>query len=71
MEKIKQIQASSRISFKQKTVVGDVFYTFEYGETVEVDTEPNEDYEQVKSKMWERIDNEVKNKCNEVLNKQQ
>ena len=34
---IKEITASARISFKQPTKTGDVFYTFEYGETHSID----------------------------------
>lgn len=68
-DKIKEFHGISRISFKQKTLIGDVFYTFEYGETVEGDYNVNNDYEQAKTNMWNRIDEEVKKKCNEVLEK--
>ena len=70
MAKVKQFHGTSRISFKAKKSVGDVFYTFEFGETIEVDTdlETNyEDYEKEKQKMWERVDAEIAKKCNEAL----
>ena len=70
MEKVKEFHGLTRISFKQKTTQGDVFYTFEYGETVEDDEgfNPNSvEYEEAKKKMWERVDNEVSSKVKEVL----
>ena len=56
---IKQIQANARISFKQVTKQGDVFYTFEYGEVRESNYERQEQYEQEKNKLWEQVNNEV------------
>lgn len=68
MQKIKEFHAVSRISFKQKTVAGDVFYTFEFGETVEGNFEINEEYEKAKEDLWSRVDNEITKKCKEVTN---
>lgn len=56
---IKQIQANARISFKQPTSQGDVFYTFEYGEVRENNFETAEQYEAEKAKLWEQVNNEV------------
>jgi len=56
---IKEIRANARISFKQITKSGDVFYTFEYGETRENNFETQEQYEQEKAKLWEQVNNEV------------
>ena len=53
---IKEIRANSRVSFKQATQSGDVFYTFEYGETREINPEQ---YEIEKQKLWEDVNNEV------------
>lgn len=64
---IKEFHGLSRISFKQKTVQGDVYYTFEFGETVEGNFNVDEEYEKAKSDMWERVDEEVAKKCKEVM----
>ncbi len=56
---IKQITANARISFKQITKSGDVFYTFEYGEVHEGNFETPELYELEKEKLWATVNNEV------------
>lgn len=56
---IKEIRANARISFKQITKSGDVFYTFEYGESREINMESSENYESEKQKLWEQVNNEV------------
>lgn len=74
MTTVKQFHGTSRVSFKVKKSVGDVFYTFEFGETVEVDANLDsniEQYELEKQKMWDRVDAEIAKKCTEVLNSQQ
>lgn len=53
---IKEIRANARISFKQPTKSGDVFYTFEYGETREI---REEEYEQEKEALWLHVNDEV------------
>lgn len=68
--KVKQFHATSRISFKQKTIQGDVFYTFEYSETVDTDLDPvtqKEEYEIEKQNLWNRVDEEINKKCKEIL----
>lgn len=64
---IKEIRANARISFKQPTSQGDVFYTFEYGETRESNFETIEQYEAEKAKLWEQVNNEVGKQVNETL----
>lgn len=56
---IKEITANARISFKQPTKQGDVFYTFEYGETRKGNYDTQELYEAEKAKLWEQVNNEV------------
>ena len=62
---IKEISANARVSFKQPTKSGDVFYTFEYGETRTVDT----DVETEKQVLWEAVNNEVNKQIQEVLDR--
>ena len=62
---IKEINAIARVSFKQATRSGDVFYTFEYGETRTVD---NTDIEEQKQKLWHDVNKEVDNQIIEVKN---
>lgn len=56
---ITEIRANAKISFKQLTKQGDVFYTFEYGETRQGDYSTQEQYEAEKQKLWEQVNNEV------------
>lgn len=65
---IKQITANARISFKQVTKSGDVFYTFEYGEVREGDYSTQEQYEAEKTKLWQQVNNEVGKQVTETLN---
>ena len=61
---IKEISGSFRTSFKQPTIErGDIFYTFEYGETRTVD----ENVEEERKEMWESLTNEVSKKIQEIL----
>lgn len=59
---IKEISANARVSFKQQTKSGDVFYTFEYGEVRTVD----EDIEEEKSKLWDAVNLEVNKQIQSV-----
>lgn len=61
---IKEITANARISFKQVTKSGDVFYTFEYGETRTVE----EDIEKEKKELWDNVNSEVNNQVVEIKN---
>lgn len=70
---ITEIRANARISFKQPTQQGDVFYTFEYGETRsgEYDNENPHDlekYEKHKQLLWQQVNNEVGKQVQETLN---
>lgn len=57
---IKSISANARVSFKQPgTAFGDIFYTFEYGETREDDYDTQEKYEADKERLWQQVNNEV------------
>lgn len=62
---IKEISANARVSFKQLTQSGDVFYTFEYGEVRTV----NEDViETEKQKLWDDVNSEINKQIIEVKN---
>jgi len=64
---IKEIRASARTSFKIPTQQnGDVFYTFEYGETREDDYSSQEKYEQDKALLWQQVNNEVAKQIKET-----
>ena len=60
---IKEISANARVSFKQITKSGDVFYTFEFGQVRTVD---ENNLEQEKSELWNDVNNEVNNQIIEV-----
>lgn len=62
---IKEINASARVSFKQITKTGDVFYTFEYGETRTVD---EDNMQEEKQKLWHDVNKEIDNQIIEVKN---
>ena len=64
---ITEIRANARISFKQLTQSGDVFYTFEYGETNSEKFEKKKVYETEKEKLWEQVNNEVGKQVNATL----
>lgn len=63
---IKEIRANARVSFKQLTQKGDVFYTFEYGETREDDYNTVEKYEQDKALLWQQVNKEVERQIMET-----
>ena len=57
---IKEIRAEVRTSFKIRTQdMGDVFYTFEYGETRTNDYDTVDKYEQEKTLLWQKCNDEV------------
>ena len=64
---ITEIRANARISFKQPTQQGDVFYTFEYGETRSGEYDTQEKYEQEKALLWQHVNNEVGKQVNETI----
>lgn len=61
---IKEISANARISFKQITKTGDVFYTFEYGQVRTVQDQNNVDQENFK--LWNDVNAEINNQIMEV-----
>ena len=61
---IKEISANARISFKQITKTGDVFYTFEYGQVRTVEDENN--IHEENSKLWNDVNAEINNQIMEV-----
>lgn len=63
---VNEIGAVSRVSFKQITKSGDVFYTFEYNEKWSVD--PNENKEELQKKLWETVNNQVTQQVIETKN---
>jgi hypothetical protein len=60
---IKEISANARVSFKQITKSGDVFYTFEYGQVRTVD---ENNLVEENQKLWDAVNNEVNNQIIEV-----
>ena len=64
--KIKDISSTARISFKQQTRSGDVFYTFEETQTWGVEDEPIENIPQIHKQLWETVNNEVNQQIMEV-----
>ena len=64
--KIKDISSTARISFKQQTRSGDVFYTFEETQTWGVEDEPLENVPQIHKQLWETVNNEVNQQIMEV-----
>ena len=62
----KEIGATSRVSFKQITKSGDVFYTFEFNETRTID--PTDDLETQKKALWETVNNQVTQQVIETKN---
>lgn len=60
----KEITANSRISFKQPTQNGDVFYTFEYSETRSID--PSKSLEQNRQELWNDCHVEVDKQVQEI-----
>ena len=66
---IKEIRANARTSFKITTQqMGDIFYTFEYGETREDNYDTLEKYEQDKKLLWQQVNNEVAKQICETCN---
>lgn len=63
---IKVIKANARVSFKQQTQKGDVFYTFEYGEEREDDFSTN--YEEKKIELWNAVNQEIDKQIVDVKN---
>ena len=56
--KVKEFGAVSRVSFKQQTKSGDVFYTLEFNETWTVD-ETDTNIEELKTKLWDTVHEQV------------
>lgn len=61
---IQEIKATARVSFKQTTKSGDVFYTYEYTESHSVN--PNESEEEQRKNLWNIVNNEVNNQIIET-----
>ena len=61
---IKEISANARISFKQMTQSGDVFYTFEYGEVRTF----CDNIEEEKQKLWDDVNSEINKQIIETKN---
>lgn len=56
--KVKEFGAVSRVSFKQQTKSGDVFYTLEFNETWTMD-ETDTNLEELKAKLWDTVHEQV------------
>lgn len=64
---LKEISASSRMSFKQPVGAMDVFYTFEYSETHTIpEDSTKEQIAQYKNKLWDVVNGEVDKQYQEV-----
>ena len=65
------ISARSKTSFKVPgTPIGDVFYTFEYGEErFFEDIQNKQEYDQNKQVLWDAVNNEVGKQITETLAK--
>ena len=55
---VKEFGAVSRVSFKQQTKSGDVFYTLEFNETWTMD-ETDTNLEELKAKLWDTVHEQV------------
>lgn len=56
--KVKEFGAVSRVSFKQQTKSGDVFYTLEFNETWTLD-ETDTNLDELKAKLWDTVHEQV------------
>jgi len=63
---VNEIGAVSRVSFKQVTKSGDVFYTFEYNEKWGID--PTDNIEELKAQLWKTVNDQVTNQVIETKN---
>ena len=61
---IKEISANARVSFKQMTKSGDVFYTFEYGQVRTVEDQNNIQNEN--KKLWDDVNAELNSQIMEI-----
>lgn len=57
---VSEIKANARVSFKIATKAGDIFYTFDYGETRTPKMANNEEYESSKAVLWDDITDEIR-----------
>lgn len=55
---VKEFGAVSRVSFKQQTKSGDVFYTLEFNETWTLD-ETDTNLDELKAKLWDTVHEQV------------
>ena len=61
---ITEVRGNARISFKKITKTGDVFYTFEYGETHSIE----DSIEKTRELLWNNVNNEINKQIIEVKN---
>ena len=64
----KEIGATSRVSFKQVTKSGDVFYTFEFNETLSLNEFDQPNLETIKQQLWKSVNDQVTNQVIETKN---
>ena len=62
----KEFGAVSRVSFKQPTKSGDVFYTFEFSETWSVDPNDQTQLPELKKQLWQQVNDQVMNEVIET-----
>lgn len=62
----KEFGAVSRVSFKQPTKSGDVFYTFEFSETWSVDPSDQTQLPELKKQLWQQVNDQVMNEVIET-----
>lgn len=64
---LKEVTATSRMSFKQPAGNQDVFYTFEYSETHTVpDTMSADEVNSFKKKLWDTVNGEIDKQYQEI-----
>jgi len=66
--KVKEFGATARVSFKQPTKSGDVFYTFDYTETWGVEDENPNNLPNLKAQLWDVVNNEINQRIISVKN---
>lgn len=63
---IKEIGATSRVSFKQQTKSGDVFYTFEFTQLRSID--PTDNLDEQNKDIWKCVNDQVTQQIIETKN---
>lgn len=65
---VKEFGAVSRVSFKQQTKSGDVFYTLEFNETWTMDENDQNNLDNLKTKLWDTVHEQVNQQVISIKN---